>query len=175
MSVVYFLQCTLTMRIKIGSTDDLTTRIAAINSSNCAPARLLAAVSGGIDVETYLHARFAGDRLNGEWFQPSNGLAEIIDAACFGRFPYRDVRPMFRAERAGYARALATARAQLAEIGDELPRALVSEKRAHASLKTGLSPSRVFDLWYAKARSISPDEASAIAAVASTLASDGCS
>jgi hypothetical protein len=163
MSVVYFLQCTLTQRIKIGSTDDLTTRVAAINSSNCAPARLIAVVSGGIDVEAYLHRRFAKDRVNGEWFLPSAELAEVATSACFGRFPFREVTAASRPVREGYLHALADARVHLKQIGDELPRAAVRDKCRHAAARTGLSHSRVFDLWYSKARSISPDETAKIA------------
>lgn len=165
MSVVYFLQCAETGRIKIGATDDLTTRVAAINSASCAPARLIAVVSGGKEVEGYLHARFAEDRVNGEWFRQSPELIEIASAACYGRFPYRDVAMPCRPVRDGYADALAQAREQLLSIGDSLSRGNVSARRLHAAKQTGLSPSRIFDLWYSKAKSISPDEAAKIAAV----------
>ncbi len=169
MTVVYFLQCSLTRRVKIGCTEDLTTRILAINSANCAPARLIAVISGGVDVETYLHQRFASDRLNGEWFRPSEDLSGLAEAACFGRFPYREVAAPSRQQPRDYSSALAEAKDRLKAIGDELPRATAAEKRAHASIRTGISASRVFDLWYSKARSISPEEASRIEAVRSHL------
>lgn len=74
-SIVYFIRNG--DRIKIGTTRNLRGRVAALSLR---PDNVLFAVSGGIQVERELHARFADLRIgNTEWFQCAQPIADFIN------------------------------------------------------------------------------------------------
>lgn len=64
--IVYFIYCA--GRIKIGYSDGLRTRLKQIAACSPFPPVALLVVSGTVKLERQLHARFAEDRLHGEWF-----------------------------------------------------------------------------------------------------------
>jgi N-acetylneuraminic acid mutarotase len=78
---VYFIQSS-NGPIKIGVATNVEARAASLQSGNPCPIKILAIIkNGGKELERELHKRFAADRLGGEWFQNSNSLKEVIDAA----------------------------------------------------------------------------------------------
>lgn len=84
MLYVYFIQQGDDGPIKIGVASSSEQRLAALQSSNPAPLRLLGEMSVGDDwfvareVELRWHERFRSDRLSGEWFASSPELLEEI-------------------------------------------------------------------------------------------------
>lgn len=84
---VYFVRAGDTGPIKIGWTEALGARIRTIDANCPAAVRLLAAFFAPEGVEVGLHARFAGHRVHGEWFEPGPvldylaTLAEMIEAS----------------------------------------------------------------------------------------------
>jgi hypothetical protein len=80
-SVVYFVQAGDAGPIKIGTTDDLRTRVAALQTAHYEELRLLGTTPGGPAIERAWHGRFGDDRLRGEWFRPSVALVLAIQDA----------------------------------------------------------------------------------------------
>jgi antibiotic biosynthesis monooxygenase (ABM) superfamily enzyme len=77
--IVYLLRCPLNRRVKIGFTaSSLAARIAKIERQCPVEIELAAAVSADAGYEFELHARFADQRWNGEWFDPSPELDALI-------------------------------------------------------------------------------------------------
>ncbi len=70
--VVYFAWSDERKSIKIGYTMNLVERMRKLR---CVP---LVTVTGGPDLERYLHGYFADQRLDGEWFALSGGLLEYL-------------------------------------------------------------------------------------------------
>lgn len=67
-------------RIKIGYTGgNPHVRIAALQTGNPRPLRLLVAIHGEATDEASMHARFAAFRVGGEWFAPAPELLGFID------------------------------------------------------------------------------------------------
>jgi hypothetical protein len=60
--------------VKIGASSSVTRRVASLRAT------LLATEPGGFGREHELHERFAGDRVAGEWFRPSDALLAHIRA-----------------------------------------------------------------------------------------------
>jgi excisionase family DNA binding protein len=78
---VYFIQAA-SGPIKIGIALDPVERLAGLQISHFETLTLLAAVEGGITLETELHRRFAGHNIRGEWFEPHADIfAEIARLA----------------------------------------------------------------------------------------------
>ncbi len=76
---VYFVQQVKTLRIKIGVSADVDTRIADLQCSSPESLRLLASI--GVDdprQEKDIHRRFAHLRIRGEWFRPGQDLLDYI-------------------------------------------------------------------------------------------------
>lgn len=80
-SRVYFIQSGGTGAIKIGKACSPATRLATLQVGSPSPLRLIGSIAGGIALERKLHARFSGDRLQGEWFTPSAALLSFIREA----------------------------------------------------------------------------------------------
>lgn len=76
--VVYFVECPATRHIKIGYSEDLLARLAALRTSSPSELRLLGVVSAEEHREHDLHARFRGARIRGEWFRPDAELLAFI-------------------------------------------------------------------------------------------------
>ncbi len=78
---VYFAQASAG-KVKIGFTEStLKTRAAALQNGNHDKIEMVGVIHGaGKVTERDLHKRFEKDRLNGEWFNPSPALLEIISS-----------------------------------------------------------------------------------------------
>lgn len=76
---IYFLRAGQHGLIKIGVSVDVAVRIAALQTGSEQTLRLLGTLAGGPEVERAIHRRFAGSRVQGEWFWPSPDLLAFID------------------------------------------------------------------------------------------------
>lgn len=77
--MIYFLQDSATLNIKIGFTSgDADARKAALQTGNPSPLVLLGTAEGEAFAESALHRRFAAFRVAGEWFLPAPPLIEAI-------------------------------------------------------------------------------------------------
>lgn len=77
-SLVYFVQCRETGVIKIGTSTDVSRRVAVLASQSNRDLQLLGTRSGGRAEERRLHRKFSKLRLRGEWFRETPELlAEI--------------------------------------------------------------------------------------------------
>lgn len=73
--VIYFIQDSATLYIKIGFTaSEPEARKAALQTGNPSPLVLLAVMDGDKETESRLHRRFAAQRVAGEWFRPAPDL-----------------------------------------------------------------------------------------------------
>ena len=77
-NVVYFIAMRGADRIKIGFTTDLKARIKQLCTGTPDKIDVLLTVPGTVSLERELHARFAADRLHGEWFRRSPAITEFI-------------------------------------------------------------------------------------------------
>ena len=67
--------------IKIGVSDDVPSRVNAIRVANHEEVTLLGAVAGSLQTEDDWHARFADERIRGEWFRGSAAMLAAIAEA----------------------------------------------------------------------------------------------
>lgn len=74
--LTYFIQSGDGGNIKIGHTDDMSQRLATLQSMSGETLRVLGVLYS--DSEAGLHMRFRADRLHNEWFSPSRNLIEFI-------------------------------------------------------------------------------------------------
>jgi len=78
---VYFIQEGEDGPVKIGWAINPKRRLAAMQTGNARPLRLLGAISTKRrPLEREVHKRFSADRLAGEWFAVSDALVSYIDA-----------------------------------------------------------------------------------------------
>lgn len=77
---VYFVQCTVTKRVKIGLSKDPHARLRDMQVGCATKLRLLAVTEGDYEYEQSLHARFRRYRLHGEWFHGAPELMTCIRA-----------------------------------------------------------------------------------------------
>lgn len=77
--------------IKIGFSNDVRTRVAAIINGLRGKGDLLGFMPGGRDVEKHLHRVFDADHEYGEWFRVTAKLVSFIETACTEE-PPRDER-----------------------------------------------------------------------------------
>jgi hypothetical protein len=82
-SSVYFIQAEHGGPIKIGVTDRPDKRVAQLQIASPHKLVLLRAVPGEMREEKYLHERFTGARLSGEWFKPTAALLRLIESRPF--------------------------------------------------------------------------------------------
>lgn len=88
--VVYFARITDGSRrfIKIGVTSDVGKRLLSLDSLSPYPIELLAAAPGGTSQEAWVHAKFRGYRVRGEWFDPAPQiLAYAASVKASGKLP----------------------------------------------------------------------------------------
>lgn len=94
---VYFIQAGLSGPIKIGQANNVTKRMLSLQGANHEQLHLLATIPAHDTLEPFLHARFAANRIRGEWFDPETpGLRDLIESARRGTAPdwaLRHVRP----------------------------------------------------------------------------------
>jgi hypothetical protein len=73
--VIYYIACTATERLKIGYTSgEPEVRLKQLQTGSAANLRLIACHPGTQDDEKDLHAKFASQRVRGEWFEMSEDL-----------------------------------------------------------------------------------------------------
>lgn len=75
---VYFVHAVAAGLIKIGIACDVFARLETLQSQTGDELRLLAHIPGGRPRERELHAKFAADRIRGEWFRPTPALLDLI-------------------------------------------------------------------------------------------------
>lgn len=75
---VYFLFAEESNLIKIGSTKDVERRFCQIQCGSPEKLWIITALCALPCFEDFLHRRFAHDRVRGEWFRPSDDLADFI-------------------------------------------------------------------------------------------------
>lgn len=75
---IYFLRAGTSGPIKIGTSVNVDSRIATLQTGCPDELRLIARIRGGSGVERMLHQKFDRDRIRGEWFKPSSELVELI-------------------------------------------------------------------------------------------------
>lgn len=76
--LVYFIAASARGLIKIGSAVDPAARLRTLSTGSPDRLHLLATIPGGEKRERELHARFAADRVRGEWFRPSANLLAVM-------------------------------------------------------------------------------------------------
>ncbi len=80
--------------VKIGTTGDLRTRLADMQSGNPVPLRLLGCIPGGRAIEQKLHRRFRALHLSREWFKNTGDLQEFTESiASLKELPYDALDP----------------------------------------------------------------------------------
>lgn len=77
-SVVYFIQNTDTLKVKIGTSSNLDARLRALQSASGSKLQVLAAIRGGEPLEKAFHLRFASHRAQGEWFNWSPDFSRCL-------------------------------------------------------------------------------------------------
>lgn len=76
--LLYFMQAGKSGPIKIGYSKDIYNRLMVVQISNAQSIRLLGLIEGSRLQERAIQEQFAGDRIRGEWFQPSRALLKLI-------------------------------------------------------------------------------------------------
>jgi hypothetical protein len=79
---IYFILCADAKRCKIGFTrHDVSKRLANLQTGSASELCLLVKHPGSMESERILHARFAADRVQGEWFNVSEDIRAYLLAA----------------------------------------------------------------------------------------------
>ncbi len=65
--------------VKIGVTDDVLSRMKALQTASPLPLRLLAVMPGDQETEYDLHRAFAALRISGEWFRFEGPLKRLVE------------------------------------------------------------------------------------------------
>jgi hypothetical protein len=60
--------------LKIGFSNNVTSRLKQLSTGSAAPIQLIAVVPGGRQLEQELHAEFSGLRTHGEWFRDTGNV-----------------------------------------------------------------------------------------------------
>lgn len=79
--MIYFLQDSFSGDIKIGTSQDVESRIATLRAANPHPVALLGILQGGHSEEACWHRQFVRFRLGNEWFRGEPGLRRKIGLA----------------------------------------------------------------------------------------------
>jgi hypothetical protein len=84
--VIYFIQDSRTLEIKIGYTGaDVMVRLNALQTGNASKLEVIACVPGELTDEARLHVKFAAARVGGEWFRPSPDLLRHLAFVVIGQ------------------------------------------------------------------------------------------
>lgn len=84
---IYFIQDSLSKRIKIGYTTNLKIRFQTLSGSNANKLFILGSIPGTEKDEAKLHKNFIEDRAHGEWFHPSSEILDFIHEAMRAKKP----------------------------------------------------------------------------------------
>lgn len=79
--MIYFVRAADSDAIKIGYAEDVSARIQGMQTGNHKELILLAVMPGEQCDEAEIHQRFAASRLQGEWFEETQPLLNLIDVA----------------------------------------------------------------------------------------------
>jgi hypothetical protein len=133
MSVVYFVHSPARNHVKVGTTDDAKARMTSLQTANSDRLVLLGTIPGGRREESSLHAKFALQRVHGEWFLYDDFVRSEIEyllakAAALGvaSVPVVDEFAFVRIYRSLVARIDELGRRIAYDAGMALPRAKVS-------------------------------------------------
>lgn len=100
---VYLIQCVESGAVKIGHADDPVKRLAQLQTGNPGTLALLGSFRGGAVEEGELHTRFAGDRLQGEWFDLDEAdLSSLLERVEQEQAIKDDLRTFFREQKVCY-------------------------------------------------------------------------
>jgi len=75
---IYFVRAGAKGPVKIGYAVSVAERVALLQTGNHLPLLLLGVYPGTVALESMLHAKFARERIRGEWFKPSARLLRYI-------------------------------------------------------------------------------------------------
>lgn len=75
---IYFIQDSLSKKIKIGYSANFKRRFLDLSNANANRLYILCVLPGNKEDEVKYHARFAQYRTHGEWFSPSREIVEFI-------------------------------------------------------------------------------------------------
>ena len=75
---VYFIEAIGTGQIKIGFSNNPTSRIKTLQTGSASKLILLGCINSDQSLESHLHGRFAHLRQHGEWFTATNGLRNYV-------------------------------------------------------------------------------------------------
>ncbi|QIG75050.1 hypothetical protein EVC14_052 [Rhizobium phage RHph_I3_18] len=75
--------------IKIGFSDQPERRVSTIKYQEEKNVEILAVIDGGRTVERMLHSQLEGDRVSGEWFEPTERVLELVKSAQSVAMPKR--------------------------------------------------------------------------------------
>lgn len=79
-SFIYFIQSGKDGPIKIGTTNNVESRLGDIRVLNPQKIKLLKSIKGTQKYEKEIHRKFKNDRIKGEWFRLSSDLIEFINS-----------------------------------------------------------------------------------------------
>ena len=108
---VYFVTARALNRVKIGWSDDPQRRLVKMSADSPTPLVLERVCDGGQEVEADLHARFAGARIAGEWFE----ISPEIEA-----FMAMQAVPELRATKGSVGRPLKFGVGAIGQLREEL-------------------------------------------------------
>lgn len=86
----YFIRVGNAGPIKIGKADDLSRRVASLQTAHANELTVFSATLGGRPLERFLHQAFATDCIRGEWYRPTRrvlGFAYEMDDRVPRRYP----------------------------------------------------------------------------------------
>ena len=77
---VYFIQCSITKRIKIGIAENVATRYYKLNAMSHTRLGIVLVIDfGGRELEQHLHRKYEKYRVKGEWFEESKEIVDFIE------------------------------------------------------------------------------------------------
>lgn len=77
--MIYAIRCGSDGPIKLGRATNPISRMAELQTAHHRPLNLLAAVKWEDNVEPWLHKFLEDDRLNGEWFNPTEQVLWVVE------------------------------------------------------------------------------------------------
>ena len=75
---IYFVQAGEKGPVKVGLSKNPMSRVKQLQTSNPHTLKLLGIIPGDRETEEMIHDKFEDHRLEGEWFEPTNELIDIV-------------------------------------------------------------------------------------------------
>lgn len=162
---IYFVRRVGTLGpVKIGFTNDLSSRLATLNTATPEKMEVLCTVPGGPELEGYLHSAFSSSRINGEWFELGDDLQRMIDLlgkVGVGALPAgaAGISEGIRREHAGNVTDVELAGLLIRRVLEPVPAGLgIGGQVRLAARRLGWSHGRAKAVWYLEARMIAAHE-----------------